>query len=80
MSIKYSGRMKKLILIVTAIFALSVAPANASGHDSDDGAAIDPKEIIFEHLGDGYGWEVPFDHHHRIPLPCIVWGLSLKQI
>ncbi|MCC8070809.1 MAG: F0F1 ATP synthase subunit A [Bacteroidales bacterium] len=36
--------------------------------------AIDPKEIIFEHLGDGYGWEVPFDHHHRIPLPILVWG------
>lgn len=35
---------------------------------------LDPKEIIFEHLGDGYGWEVPFDHHHRMPLPVIVFG------
>ena len=34
----------------------------------------DLKEIIFEHLGDGYGWEVPFNHHKRIPLPIIVWG------
>ena len=25
----------------------------------------DLKEIIFEHLGDGYGWEVPFSHHKR---------------
>ena len=33
---------------------------------------IDPKEIIFEHLGDGYGWEVPFCHDVRIPLPVIV--------
>ena len=50
-------------------------PASAAGHDSDkESGAISPKEIIFEHLGDGYGWEVPFDHHHRIPLPCIVWG------
>jgi len=32
------------------------------------------KETIFEHLGDGYGWEVPFNHHKRIPLPVIVWG------
>ncbi len=32
------------------------------------------KETIFEHLGDGYGWEVPFNHHKRIPLPIIVWG------
>lgn len=37
-------------------------------------SAINPKEIIFEHLGDGYGWEVPFNHHVRIPLPVIVWG------
>lgn len=33
---------------------------------------IDPKKIIFEHLGDGYGWEVPFNHHKRIPLPVLV--------
>ncbi len=33
---------------------------------------IDAKKIIFEHLGDGYGWEVPFNHHVRIPLPIIV--------
>ena len=34
--------------------------------------ALDPKETIFEHLGDAYGWEVPFNHHKRIPLPVIV--------
>ena len=34
----------------------------------------DLKETIFEHLGDGYGWEVPFNHHKRIPLPIIIWG------
>lgn len=45
--------------------------ANEEAHGSEN--AINPKEIIFEHLGDGYGWEVPFDHHHRIPLPVIVW-------
>lgn len=30
------------------------------------------KETIFEHLGDHYGWEVPFCHDKFIPLPCIV--------
>lgn len=35
---------------------------------------LDVKGIIFDHLGDGYGWEVPFSHHNRIPLPIIVWG------
>ncbi len=33
---------------------------------------LDVKDIIFEHLGDGYGWEVPFSHTQRIPLPVIV--------
>lgn len=47
----------------------------ASGHDdSGKEEGIDAQGIIFEHLGDGYGWEVPFNHHKRIPLPVIVWG------
>lgn len=33
---------------------------------------VDVKETIFHHLGDGYGWEVPFMHIYRIPLPVIV--------
>ena len=33
---------------------------------------LDVKEVIFHHLGDGYGWEVPFSHVYRIPLPVIV--------
>lgn len=33
---------------------------------------LDVKEIIFHHLGDGYGWEVPFAHIYRIPLPVIL--------
>jgi len=65
--------MKRLLFIFAALFALAV-PRTAAGTAGADDGSIDPKEIIFEHLGDGYGWEVPFDHHHRIPLPCIVWG------
>lgn len=37
-----------------------------------EGENLDVKEIIFHHLGDGYGWEVPFSHVYRIPLPVIV--------
>jgi F-type H+-transporting ATPase subunit a len=53
------------------------APEVAAPVESEEAAApeekaIDPKEIIFEHLGDGYGWEVPFCHDVRIPLPVIV--------
>lgn len=68
--------MRKSIFL-TAIFALIalVFPlgAAAAGHEEGEGE-VNPKEIIFEHLGDGYGWEVPFNHHVRIPLPVIVWG------
>lgn len=42
--------------------------------EETDEHKFDIKETIFEHLGDGYGWEVPFNHHKRIPLPVIVWG------
>lgn len=50
-------------------------PASAEATAAEeDGGKVNPKEIIFEHLSDGYGWEVPFDHHHRIPLPIIVYA------
>lgn len=69
--------MKKLLLlpILLIVAFLSSQPVAASEQPTDgEEIKIDPKEIIFEHLGDGYGWEVPFDHHHRIPLPVIVFG------
>ena len=67
--------MKRLLFIFAVLATLVAMPARAAEHDGEEGSgSINPKEIIFEHLGDGYGWEVPFDHHHRIPLPCIVWG------
>ncbi len=60
-------------VIMAIAMALPVVAA-ASTNTENSGAAINPKEIIFEHLGDGYGWEVPFNHHMRMPLPVIVWG------
>lgn len=67
--------IKKGLLILTLIFAVAIAPvkAVASQHSESEGN-IDPKEIIFHHLGDAYGWEVPFNHHVRIPLPIILIG------
>lgn len=47
------------------------AAEEAAGHGE---SKVDPKEIIFEHLGDHYGWEVPFCHGKYIPLPIIVFG------
>ena len=69
--------MKKAItaivaLLIVGFMALGYASAARHGHDAD--APIDPKEIIYEHLGDAYGWELPFNHGLRIPLPMIAWG------
>lgn len=66
--------MKRLVQIFSLLLALMVfTPLHVAASESKS-EKIDPKEIIFEHLGDGYGWEVPFNHHKRIPLPIIVFG------
>ncbi len=59
------------ILVVMSLTFVNPAIA-ADAHDNKSEKEIDPKEIIFDHLGDGYGWEVPFNHHVRMPLPVIV--------
>lgn len=59
-----------IICLVSAFVGIVPATATVAGHGDEE--AINPKEIIFEHLGDGYGWEAPFQHHIRIPLPIIV--------
>ena len=47
---------------------------DASHHAKEKEAKkLNPKETIFEHLGDGYGWEVPFSHSTRIPLPIFIF-------
>ena len=62
--------IKILVLTLTGL-VIGAYPSFASGHESES-EGINPKELIFEHLGDGYGWEAPFNHHVRIPLPIIV--------
>lgn len=66
--------MNRIRLILLLLFAaVALAPVRASESADTAAPALNPKEIMFEHLLDGYGWEVPFDHHHRIPLPVIVY-------
>lgn len=60
--------MKKLIAILFIAMMLPAIPASAN----EESGEMDLQGIIFEHLGDAYGWEVPFSHTHRIPLPVIV--------
>lgn len=66
---------KYLVLLLGFLFIFSSCggdnASNASENEKEQ-EEIDVKEIIFHHLGDGYGWEVPFMHQYRIPLPVIV--------
>lgn len=74
-------KMNKIAILALLIVAM-LSPLNIMADSGDtatkeqteksDGVNINPKEIIFEHLGDCYGWEVPFNHHKRIPLPVIL--------
>ena len=67
--------------IITAVVALVIVVLMGMGYQSaarhhghEPEGEVDVKELIFDHLGDAYGWEVPFNHSVRIPLPIIVWG------
>lgn len=65
-----------LLAIVAILLPLGAAASESHPADSTEekSGAVDAQGIIFEHLGDRYGWEVPFNHHKSIPLPVIVWG------
>lgn len=56
------------VVVLAMLLPLSV---HAAGGGEEE-ATLDVKGIMFEHLGDAYGWEVPFSHTDRIPLPVIV--------
>ncbi len=59
-----------LLMVMTLSGILSLSAQEAEQKESS--LPFDPKEVIFEHLCDAYGWEVPFNHHSRIPLPMIL--------
>ena len=69
--------MKKVITAIVALVILALMAwgyyENAAHHGHGD-AKVNPKETIFEHLGDTYGWEVPFSHTKKIPLPIIAFA------
>ena len=70
---------KSFILIFLALVAMML-PVRSFASSGGENGQIDVKEIIFHHLGDGYGWEVPFSHVYRIPLPVIVRAEDGKWI
>ena len=63
---------KALKYLLSALLLIAFAAPAMAAEEKEEGEKLDVKEIIFEHLGDGYGWEVPFVHQYRIPLPVIV--------
>lgn len=79
-----SDYMKRLIQILSLALVMMIpvlshaqedtaaATSSAATEQAKNGNPVNAKETIFEHLGDAYGWEVPFNHHVRIPLPVIV--------
>ena len=70
--------MKKVITSIVALVIVALMAwgyADASRHRAQLAGTdehVNPQEIIFEHLGDSYSWEVPFNHSKSIPLPVIV--------
>ncbi|MCM1077596.1 MAG: F0F1 ATP synthase subunit A [Bacteroides sp.] len=65
-----------LLAIIALVVPMQAAASEKQAADSTahESEGVDAQGIIFEHLGDRYGWEVPFNHHKSIPLPIIVWG------
>lgn len=71
---KNQPEMKKYMFHRIALLlalAFVCTPAVRAAEEGEE-QAFDAKEIIFEHVLDNYGWEVPFSHSTRIPLPVIV--------
>lgn len=66
--------MKKAITAIIAVVILALMGLGYHSAAQGQKHELNPKETIFEHLGDAYGWDVPFNHHARIPLPVIVKG------
>lgn len=65
-------RSRRLWLAALLAAFVAVIPSSVKAEDASGSEQLDVKTIMFEHLGDGYGWEVPFSHSSRIPLPVIV--------
>lgn len=73
-----NSRIKITVLAILAFLCILPAEMKASG--SGEEGKVNVKEIMFHHLGDGYGWEVLFSHVYRIPLPVIVRAEDGKWI
>lgn len=65
------GWISIAIVLLLSLFSVAVLRAE----EKKEGTAVfDPEQVIFEHLGDEYGWSIELPHGRRvsIPLPVIV--------
>lgn len=69
---RYQCRSVRLLSIAFTLILGLICPSAVFAAEDKEDDKLDVKGIIFEHLGDGYGWEVPLNHNYRIPLPVIV--------
>ena len=60
----------RVTMLWMAFLAVSCS-GKAEREGGEESARFEPKKVIFEHLGDEYGWNVG---HAHIPLPVIVRG------
>ena len=66
------GLLKYLMALMAVLFMVTSCGSDDNAKKEQEQEEVDVKELIFHHLGDGYGWEVPFMHEYRIPLPVLV--------
>lgn len=62
---------KRISILALLLSMLFLVPQSVYASEKED-EGVDVKEVMFHHLGDAYGWEVPFSHVYRLPLPVIV--------
>lgn len=68
--------MKKIIICLSTLFVFLFTAEVFAAEEGKKEGRFNPKEAIFSHLGDEYGWSIALPHGKllEIPLPVILHG------
>lgn len=68
--------MKKIIICLSTLFVFLFTAEVFAAEEGKEEGRFNPKEAIFSHLGDEYGWSIALPHGKllEIPLPVILHG------
>lgn len=68
--------MKKIIICLSTLFVFLFTAEVFAAEEGKEEGRFNPKEAIFSHLGDEYGWSIVLPHGKllEIPLPVICMG------